>query len=151
MSITIADVRAALDPDEPNYDKAANLGIAAMPFLQQLVRAPDLLLAAKATYLAARIGGPGAIQVLLEAASHADGSMRVSAAAGSASVPPREADQVLATLLTDPDAGVRKVAVRSAAMHALTPSGKALRDHLVKVAEVDGNPSVRMLARGLIK
>jgi HEAT repeat protein len=151
MPITMADIRAALDPEEPNYDKAAGLGVAALPFLEQLVRGHDLLLAAKATYLAAKIGGPRATPILLDAASHADSSVRVAAAGASSGVSPAEADRVLSTLLSDRDAGVRKVAVRSAATHASRPTGKTLRDRLEERVKVDADPSVRRLARDLLK
>ncbi len=151
MSITMADVRAALDPEEPNYDKAATLGTATLPFLEQLVRGSDLLLAAKATYLAAKVGGPDATPILLEAATHADSSIRVAAAGASSDVTAVEAERVLAGLLADGDVGVRKVAVRSAATHAASTMGNSLRNRLEERTRVDRDPSVRRLAKELIK
>lgn len=52
MTVTMNDVRAQLDPDEPNYDAAVQPGAEALPVLEQLVRGDDPMLAAKA-------GAPG--------------------------------------------------------------------------------------------
>jgi hypothetical protein len=55
MTITMRDARAQLDPEEPDYHQAAELGPAALPLLEQLVRGADPMLAAKAAYLASLI------------------------------------------------------------------------------------------------
>ncbi len=41
MTVTMNDVRAQLDPDEPNYDAAVQPGAEALPVLEQLVRGDD--------------------------------------------------------------------------------------------------------------
>ena len=52
MSVTMKDVRTQLEPDEPDYAKAAQLGADAIPYLKELVNGPDTMLASKAAYLA---------------------------------------------------------------------------------------------------
>jgi hypothetical protein len=49
MSITMNAVRAHLDPDEPDYTKAAELGPDAIPYLEEIVNGTDTMLASKAT------------------------------------------------------------------------------------------------------
>ena len=55
MAVTMAEVRAALDPDEPDYVQAATLGPPALHHLDALIRDADALTAAKAVYLTALI------------------------------------------------------------------------------------------------
>jgi hypothetical protein len=150
MQVTMANVRAVLNPEEPDYNKASKLGEGALTFLTKLVQGSDLLLAAKATSLAGRIGGKGAIPILTIAAKHADASLRVAAAGAAKDLLPELAILVLPTLLTDRDSGVRKVAVRSAASKVVTPKGAKLRVLLKDMSQGDPDPRVRVLARKLI-
>jgi HEAT repeat protein len=149
MAVKMADVRAALDPDEPNYEAASALGPEAVPFLAQLVRGQDLLLAAKATYAAGRIHSGPAIRVLEAAAAHADPSVRVAAAGAAGSATVEQAIRVLPRLLTDADSGVRRIAVQSAAVKAGQRGGRGLREQLRTVGENDPNPGIRNLIRKL--
>ena len=114
MAVSEAEVRKYLDPEEPNYAKAAAaLGADALPVLERLVREGDPLLASKAAYLASLIPDPGAARVLDVAARSHEATVRVAAAAGAQRRP--ELAAVLDTLATDRDTGVRKVAARAAA------------------------------------
>ena len=146
----MANVRATLDPEEPNYDQASKLGSGALPFLAKIVQGSDLMLAAKATFLAGRIGGQGAIPILVAAGGHVDASVRVAAAGAARYLKPELASEVLPVLLIDRDPGVRKVAVRSAATKVATPQGAGLRTRLEAVCEGDPDPTVRALTRELI-
>lgn len=113
MAVSEADVRKYLDPEEPNYAKAAAaLGAEALPVLERLVSESDPLLASKAAYLASLIPDPGAARVLDVAARSPEATVRVAAAAGAQRRP--ELTAVLDTLATDRDQGVRKVAGRAA-------------------------------------
>ena len=58
MKITIKNLRAQLEREEPDYAAAARLGPAALPVLEQLIQGEDTLLAAKAAYLASLISSP---------------------------------------------------------------------------------------------
>ena len=112
MSVSMEDVRKVLDPDEPDYAAAAELGEEALPHLEQLVRGDDAMLASKATYAASLIrGGADTVET---AADSDDPVVRVAAAAAARNLPLERAEQVLRRLSDDEDAGIRKVARASA-------------------------------------
>jgi HEAT repeat protein len=114
--MTMEQVRAFLDPDEPNYATAAvELGPDAMPYLQELAGGDDPLLASKAVYLAGLIGGDEAQPILNDAVEHSDPTVRVSAAASVQNLDDERALELGRRLLDDDDLGVRKVAVNAAA------------------------------------
>ena len=69
MAVNMKQVRAALEPEEPNYDKAAKLGADALPHLGRLVRGDDAMLASKAAYLAGLIDSDKSPAVLEQAAA----------------------------------------------------------------------------------
>jgi HEAT repeat protein len=140
MAITMKDVRAWLDPEEPNYAGAArSLGPAALPFLLELVRGGDLGLASKATYLASLIKSDKSVEVLEAAAATNEPILRVQAAAGLQNLKPAHAERVLNTLKSDPDPGVRKVMVKAAA-RVKSPRVAAV---LKQIARSDPEPFVR--------
>jgi hypothetical protein len=114
MPTTEAQVRAYLEPEEPNYQAAAAaLGAEALPALETLVHGDDALLASKAAYLAALIPGERAARVLEEAARSDQPTVRVAAAAGLQKRPD-VSDDMTAALIADQDQGVRKVAAKAA-------------------------------------
>lgn len=113
MAVTMKDVRAALDPEEPNYPQATKLGAAALPHLEALVDSADAMLAAKATYLASLIKDARAAAVVAKAARSDLPTVRVAAAAAAANLPAAAASEVLVDLVGDADAGVRRVAKAS--------------------------------------
>ncbi len=114
MAVTMEQVRAALDPEEPDYKEAAQLGTDALPHLEVLVESGDTMLAAKATYLASLIKGARAAEVVRQASQSADPVVRVAAAAASANLTAAAATSVLVNLVGDADFGVRKVARQQA-------------------------------------
>ena len=59
MAVTMQQVLAQIDKDEPDYERAAKLGKGALPHLRQIIEADDPMLASKATYAASLIGGRG--------------------------------------------------------------------------------------------
>lgn len=131
MAISMQQVRAALDPDEPRYEQAAQLGHAALPFLRQLIEGDDPALAAKATYLAGMIDGPDVETLLLTAARSNQTLVRVAAAGSARRLRGEPASRVLLSLLDDTDVGVRKVAlnsVRGGASNALLERVEALSE-----------------------
>lgn len=110
MPVTMADVRAVLEPEEPDYAAAAALGQDAVPHLAELVRGADPMLASKAAYAAGVIGGAQAAETVLEAARSDEVTVRVAAAAAAANLDAGPASEVLESLVGDSDPGVRKVA-----------------------------------------
>lgn len=126
MATSLKKVRAALEPEEPNYAAAASeLGAGAIPHLQILIEGDDKMLASKAIYLASLIPDDRAPALVRAAAELDDPVLRVAAAAASRNLEPEPAGEVLIELVKDTDAGVRKVArasvpdVRSAALEEL--------------------------------
>ena len=110
MAVTMKEVRAALDPEEPNYEKAAKLGAPALPHLERLVRSDDTMLASKATYLASLIKGGKSMDIVATAARSDDPAVRVAAAAAASNLTAAGASPILEELVGDSDPGVRKVA-----------------------------------------
>ena len=147
MAITMQDVRVWLDPDEPNYAGAArSLGPAALPLLLELVRGGDLGLASKATSLASRIQSDKSVEVLAAAAATTEPILRVAAAGALHYLKPAHAERLLTALKTDPDPGVRKVMVKSAAQ-VKSPRAAAL---LKQMSAADPEPFVREKAMGVL-
>lgn len=111
MATTMEQVRAVLDPEEPDYEKgAAELGSDAIPHLLALVNGDDAMLASKATYLASLIKSEASADVVREAAHSNVETVRVAAAAAARNLPSAKASEVLEELVGDDDPGVRKVA-----------------------------------------
>ncbi len=115
MTVTMQDVRSALDPEEPDYAAAAELGAEALPHLKTLVQGDDAMLASKAASLAAFIGGAGAADVLGAAAAHTEPPVRAVAAYGAQMLPQDVAEPIVLQLLDDDEPSVSKRAVKSAA------------------------------------
>jgi HEAT repeat protein len=113
VSVTMADVRGALDPDEVDYAFAAQLGPDALPHLMALVEGADPGLAAKAAYLAGKIRGTASEAVVAAAAASDDARVRVAAASAASMLAPEAASRVLTGLVLDADTGVQKLALRS--------------------------------------
>jgi HEAT repeat protein len=142
MAVTSEQVRAALDPEEPDYEAAAQLGPEALPHLQRFVEGPDPSLASKAAYLAGRIGDPQAAPILELAAGSDDPAIRVAAAGGVGHLPDEQAEAVLLTLVDDDDPGVRKTALKAVPARPsedLAAKIDVLREH-------EPEPAVRELA-----
>lgn len=116
MAIAFEQVRAALIPEEPNYQSAAALGAEALPHLKSMVEGGEPLLAAKAAYLASLIDDEHAIDVLLAAATNPEPTVRVAAAAGTRNLPPSRAEAVREVLASDEDAGVRAKNAKAAGL-----------------------------------
>lgn len=147
MAVTRDQVKAALDPEEPDYAKAAKqLGAEALPHLEEMIGGSDTSLAAKAAYLAGLIGGERSAPAVAKAARSGQATVRIAAAAAAAHLPAEHSDAVLLQLVDDADRGVQKVALRSAP----TQMSTALRSRVsaVRQALATGAPSK---ARGAAK
>ncbi|GGI48128.1 hypothetical protein BCL57_002808 [Agromyces flavus] len=110
MAVTMKQVRAALDPEEPDYTEVVQLGPGALKHLQALIASDEPMIASKAAYAAGLFTGDEAREVVRSAAASDDPIVRVAAAASAANLPEEDASVVLAELVADPDEGVRKVA-----------------------------------------
>jgi hypothetical protein len=122
-------IRAALDPEEPDYAAAAaQLGPEAIPYLEALVQGEDPMLASKAVYLASLIEHERTPQVLEQAAQHSNPAVRVAAAAAAQNLTAAAASNVLVHLVGDDDPGVRKVAQAAVPFQASEALTERLRE-----------------------
>ena len=116
MSVTMQQVLAEIDREEPNYPAIAKLGPEALPHLKMIIAANDPLKAAKAAYAASLIGGADAIELLRVAAEHHDPQVRIAVAHGLQNLSEAAPSELVMKSLNDPDAGVRKLALKTTAM-----------------------------------
>jgi HEAT repeat protein len=142
MAVNMKQVRAALEPEEPNYDEAAKLGPDAVPHLKRLVRGDDAMLASKAAYLAGKIDSDKSPSVLAEAAESSDPAVRVAAASGAAHLS-ADAPELFDLLLSDNDAGVRRSTLKSVA----TAKPEGVEEKVKELAGGDAAEHVREQAR----
>jgi HEAT repeat protein len=148
VAVTMEEVRAELERDEPNYARAAGLGPDALPHLEELARGDDTMLATKAVYLAGLVHDERAAKLVEEAASADDPRVRVAAAAAARNVETERASGVLAPLVADDDAGVRKVALKSVPSDATEELRKAVK----KVADAKRtDETTRRLSRETLR
>ena len=142
MPVTMQQVLAEIDREEPRYDQIRALGPDALPHLGMLVEADDGLRAAKAAYAASLIGGADSIDLLRKAADHQDPQVRVAAASGLKNSADQAPTEVLESLLADEDAGVRKMAVGTAG----DLNRADLRDKVAGIAADDPEEFLRAAA-----
>ena len=141
MAVTMQQVLARIDKDEPDYARAAKLGPGVLPHLRQIIEADDPMLASKAAYLASLIGGADAIDVLDQAANRREPEVRVAVAhalQNTSDAPPHLVER----LLGDKDAGVRKLALTTVGQLRL----HTLQDKVATIAKRDPEPFVRDIA-----
>jgi HEAT repeat protein len=147
MAVTMQQVRAALDPDEPRYGEASRLGPESLPHLQDLVSgSAGTGLAAKAAYLASLVEGADAVQVVTDAAASTDPIVRAAAAGALQNLSAADQVSVARTLLDDDDSGVRKTALASLAASPRDLSASPLLELVDQVRQRDNQPYLRELA-----
>jgi len=142
MPVTMQQVLAEIDKDEPDYNVFPGLGPEALPHLEQIVEAQDPLRATKAAYAASVIPGAASTDVLTKAAGHPDAQVRVAVAHGLRNSGDTATTAVLSQLLDDDDSGVRKLALSSAGDLARPE----LRDKVASMVEGDQADFVREAA-----
>ncbi len=143
MPITMQQVLARLDTDEPDYAALATLGPEAVPHLKVLVRGDDPGIAAKAAYLASMIASDESADVIEAASASSDEIVRVAAAAGMRNWAPSKAGPTVERLLDDQDAGVRKQALQAATALGMS----VLEPKVKKMATSDPEKGLRQLAK----
>ena len=147
MPVTMQQVLAEIDKDEPNYAAAAQLGPEALPLLQQIMDSSDPLRAAKAAWAASLIGGAASVDLLRKAAAHRDPQVRIAAAHGLRNVAAVAPAETVNRLLDDPDPGVRKGALATAT-HLKRPE---LTEKLAAIAAQDTEEHLRAAAAAAVK
>jgi len=147
MAVTMQDVRAVLDPEEPDYEFASLLGPEALPHLETLVRGDDPMLASKAAYLAGLLDDERSADVVNQAGQSDDATVRVAAAAAARHLTGTGASDVLISLLSDSDPGVRTVALKSVPD---TATGD-LRSLVEDISGSEGDDAVRELSGQVLR
>lgn len=115
MKVTLEQLKLLLGADEPDYNRLARLGPAALPHLGRLIADRDNYIAANAASLAGMIDSEQALAVLERASRSASSQVRTASAAALARVKSPSAIGLIAKLMRDPDKSVRKFAIKSAA------------------------------------
>lgn len=147
MSVTMQQVLAEIDKDEPNYAAAAQLGPTALPHLQMIIEGNDSLRAAKAAYAASLIGGPGSIEALRKAADHHDPQVRIAVAHGLRNLANAAPTDLVMKSLNDHDPGVRKLALTSAGILKRADFSQKISD----IAQNDSEEHLRAVASATAK
>ena len=150
MPVAEERIRQLLDAEEPDYlGAAAEVGAEGLPALATLVQEADVYTAAAAASLVAAIAADATfaavtVPVLALAAAHDDAGVRAAAAFGASRVG-AAAEPIIANLLGDVDAGVRRMAFRGLA----PPLNPVIATAVQGAAAGDPAPSVRNKAVAL--
>lgn len=147
-TVTREQVRAVLDPDEPDYPRAARLGPNALPYLAELVTGPDTGLAAKAVYAASLIRDRRSSAVVRSGSASRHPEVRVAAASAAGNLTGSGGIDILNDLLIDSDSGVRETALKSIkpVINGPAPPSSAVA-RVRNMAARDPQPHIRELAR----
>lgn len=146
MSITMQQVMAYLNADEPRYAEAASLGAEAIPHLVVLIEGTDIALASKAAYLAGLIPSLSSADAVRRALAHRDPVVRVAGAAALAYLPPIEATPLLIQSLDDEDEGIRRLVLDALPYKPSDVLYEAI-EHLVRSNK---HPDLRMRAAEIL-
>jgi hypothetical protein len=146
MPVTMKQVRAHLDREEPDYLAASQLGSDAIPHLMQIVKGSDSMLASKAVYLASLIKSDQSNDILEQAATSTHIEVRIAAAAGIRNIK-KAPISLIDNLLKDQDLGVRKVTLNSIKVRPI----KGLKVKIEDIAQKDPEVFIRNLASEIAK
>jgi HEAT repeat protein len=149
MAVSMKRVRAALEPEEPDYAAAAQLGPDAVPHLRTLIQGDDPMLASKAVYLASLIPDERTPELLRDAAQHDDPVIRVAAASAAQNMDAPVASEVLVELVADSDPGVRKVARAAVPSRPTAALARRLEEAPEGAGEARPTPAAPEEAMGL--
>ena len=145
---TIEELRSVLSGDEIDYPGvAAQVGSDALPQLLELAQEGDQAIAPRAVYLASLLpaaGGTDPADVVRAGMTSGDELMRIAAAASLANL--TNVPGGLVALLSDPDAGVRKVALQSTVANPFPGA----REAVMAMVDNDPEPFVRDLASDIV-
>ena len=144
MPITMQQILARLDTDEPEYAALAALGPEAIPHLKVLVRSDDPGIAAKAAYLATLINTDESADIMEAASASPHETVRVAAAAGMRNLTAAKAGPWVERLLDDSDPGVRKQALQTVSALDLSVDPK-----VAKISTSDPEKELRVMAKEL--
>jgi hypothetical protein len=144
MARPVEELRRVLAADEPDYVAISlTLDGSDAEGLRGIAQGEDTPLAVKAVYLASMLPDDAGADVVATAAGHGRPLLRVTAASAARNLTEAASTPVLAGLLADGDAGVRKTAVAGVPESGATQ----LRGSLQHMADNDAIPSLADAAR----
>jgi type II secretory pathway component GspD/PulD (secretin) len=147
------DVRQFLLAVEPDYDKAAQLGLAILPELGDMIEKNEPQLTPRAAYLVGMLASQNVealpkILELLDKAAHSElPTVRIAVAATAEHLPAEHAVTLLQLLIQDDDLSVRKFAMRSAPLD----SPPQLVERIKEWAQTEELPEMRALAQEVLE
>jgi len=149
--VTREQVRAVLNPDEPDYGSAARLGPGALPYLEEMTAGADASLAAKAVYAASLIRDRRSAAVVRSGSANRRAEVRVASAAAAGNLTREAGTDILTDLLGDSDSGVRETALKTIkpAITGSAPPASALT-RVRNMAATDPQAYIRDLARQIL-
>jgi HEAT repeat protein len=143
VPMTMDELRMQLSAIESDESTYAGISTSEIPLLEELLQDKEAWMASRAIFALSRVPDAKAVTILSRAVADPRPEVRVAVAASLSKLQPQDANNILLTLLSDTDLGVRKVAVKAvsgtndAAVHA------KLRD----VQTRDPAPFIRDLAK----
>jgi HEAT repeat protein len=143
MALSLKELHDRLSAIEPTEEIYSGISEEDVPTLEQLLEFEEPWLAARAVYALGRVGGTTAADALGKAARDRRPEVRVAVADSATRVPAKVSDALLAALLADSDAGVRKFALRAVS----EDSGQEPLAQVERMAEEDPVPPIRAEAR----
>ena len=142
MAKSQAQIRQQLSDLEPSERTYAGLGASDVSSLVELLSDEEGWLAARAVHALSRIDTEPARRAVVASATSPRFEVRVAAATSAGSLPPRVSDEVLSRLLDDPQAAVRKFAVRSTSNR----NSETIRRRIAEIAVQDTDSRLQRVA-----
>jgi HEAT repeat protein len=147
LTMTKTQLRNQLSSIEPNEKTFAGIDLTDIPLLEELLHDEEAWMASRAVFALSKLTDNQAITVLSKAATDPRPEVRVSIAAITQNLQPKDANPLLINLLTDSDIGVRKFAIQAVSQkHDVTIHSK-----LNELESEDPAQMIRELATKKIK
>jgi HEAT repeat protein len=143
MPLSPSALRTQLSTIELDDATYAGLGPQDVDTLIEFLRDEEGWLAARAVHALSRIDDPRARAAILDASAMPRPEVRVAAAVAAQDLPTATSDELLRTLLDDPDVPVRKFAVRSVSPRNAPAVQARVRD----LARDDTDQRIRAVAQ----
>jgi HEAT repeat protein len=147
------DLRQFLTSEEPDYDKAIQLGATILPELGNFIEKNEPQFAPRVTYLAGMLASqspnalPKIIELLNKAAHSTLPTVRVAAAATTQHLPTEYAVPLLLMLINDDDLSVRKFAMMSSPSDSPLELVERIEEH----AQTEQLSEMRALAQEVLE
>lgn len=142
MTMTMSELRSQLSSIEPDESTYAGIGPSEVDMLRELLDDEEAWMAARAVHALSRVDDDAARAALAEAAHKPRMEVRVAVAASAPEMPPEESDDLLADLLDDEHAAVRKFAIGAVSER----NSEAVRAKVGAMAATEADSRLRALA-----